>query len=55
MAREIWVQSQAASHQRFKKMVINASWFNTHYYKVRIKGKGSQSWESSSALSYTSV
>ena len=38
-----------------QKMVIDAALFNTQHYKVRIKGKVEQSWEWSSALSYTSV
>ena len=45
MVRETGVQSQVESYQRLKK------W----YYKVRIKSNVEQSWEWSSALSYTSV
>ena len=37
------------------KMVLDTSLLNTQQYKVRIKGKVDQSWETSSALSYTSV
>ena len=37
------------------KMVLDTSLLNTQQYKVRIKGKIGKSWESSSALSYTSV
>ena len=37
------------------KMVLDTSLLNTQQYKVRIKGKVEQSWEKSSALSYTSV
>ena len=45
MARETWVQSQVESYQRLKKMVLDASLFNTQHYKVRIKGKVEQSRE----------
>ena len=38
-----------------QKMVLNTSLLNTQHYKVRIKGKGGQSWERSSALPYTLV
>ena len=37
------------------KMVLDATLLNTQHYKVRIKGKGEQSRERSSALSYTLV
>ena len=37
------------------KMVLDTSLLNTQQYKVRIKGKVEQSWERSSALSYTLV
>ena len=37
------------------KMVTDTSLFNTHQYKVRIKGKVEQSRERSSALPYLSV
>ena len=37
------------------KMVLDTSLLNTHYYKVRFKGKVEQSREKSSALPYTSV
>ena len=37
------------------KMVLDNFLFNTQQYKVRIKGKEEQSWERSSALSYTLV
>ena len=36
-------------------MVLDASLLNTQYYKVRIKGKVSQSREKSMALPYTLV
>ena len=36
-------------------MVLDAALLNTQHYKVRIKGKGEQYWERSSALPYTSV
>ena len=36
-----------------QKMVLDATLFNTQYYKVRIKGKVEQSKERSSALPYT--
>ena len=36
-----------------QKIVLDASLLNTQHYKVRIKGKVEQSWERSSALSYT--
>ena len=35
------------------EMVLDTSLLNTQQYKVRIKGKMEQSWERSSALSYT--
>ena len=38
-----------------QKMALDASLFNTQHYKVRIKGKVSQSWERSSALLNTLV
>ena len=37
------------------KMVLDTSLLNTHYYKVRIKGKVEQSRERSSAFPFTSV
>ena len=37
------------------KMVLDTSFFNSHQYKVRIKGKVEQSRERSSALPYTWV
>ena len=37
------------------KIVLDTSLLNTQKYKVRIKGKVEQSWETSSALLYTSV
>ena len=43
MAQETWVQSQAESYQRLKKMVLYASLLNIQHYKVRIKGKVGQS------------
>ena len=36
-------------------MLLDASLLNTRHYKVRIKGKESQSWERSCALPYTFV
>ena len=36
-------------------MVLDATLFNTHHYKVRIKGKVEQSMECSSALPYIIV
>ena len=53
MARETWVQSQVASYQRLKKMVLDASLLNTQHYKVVIKSKVEQSRRRSSALPYT--
>ena len=38
-----------------QKMVLDATLFNTHHYKVMIKGKVEQSREISSALPYTLV
>ena len=38
-----------------QKMVLDAGLLNTHYYKVRIKGKVEQSKEWSSILPYTEV
>ena len=40
---------------RTLKMVLDPYLLNTQQYKVRIKGKKEQSWERSSALSYSSV
>ena len=37
------------------KMVLDISLLSTQQYKVHIKGKVEQSWERSSALSYTTV
>ena len=37
------------------KMVLDTFLVNTQQYKVCIKGKVEQSWEKSSALTYTSV
>ena len=37
------------------KMVLDAALLNTRHYKIGIQGKVEQSWEWSSALSYTSV
>ena len=44
-----------SSHTEDSKMVLDTSLLNSQHYKVRIKGKVEQSWERSSALSYTSV
>ena len=41
MARETGVQPQVKSYQRLKKMLLDAAFLNTEYYKVRIKGKWS--------------
>ena len=41
--------------QKTQKMVLDAAFLNTQHYKVRIKGKGDQSTEWSSALPNTSV
>ena len=38
-----------------QKLVLDATLLNTQYYKVRIKGKGEQSREMSTALPYTLV
>ena len=38
-----------------KKLVLDATLFNTQHYKVRITGKVGQYWELSNALPYTSV
>ena len=38
-----------------KKVVLDASMFNTQHYKVYIKGKMEQSRERNSTLSYTLV
>ena len=43
MAHETRVQTQVASYQRLRKIVLDASLFNTQHYKVRIKGKVEQS------------
>ena len=46
MVWETGVQSQAESYQRLKKkMVLDATLFNTQHYKVRIKDKVEQSRE----------
>ena len=50
-----WVQSQAKSYLRLKKMLLDATLLNTQHYKVWIKGKVEQSRERSSTLLYTSV
>ena len=55
MSRETGVQSQVESYRRLKKIVLDTALLNTHYYKVRIKGKVEQSSEWSSALPYISV
>ena len=44
---EVWVQSQAESYQRLKKMVLDGNLLNTQHYKVSIKGKVEQSRERS--------
>ena len=41
MAREAGLQSQIESYQRIKNTVLDVSLFNTHPYKVSIKGKWS--------------
>ena len=41
--------------RRTQKMVLDAALLSTQQNKVRIKGKGKQSWEWSSALPYTSL
>ena len=41
--------------QKTQKMVLNASLLNTQQYKIRIKSKVEEPWESSSALPYTLV
>ena len=38
-----------------QKVVLDAALLNTQHYKIHIKGKVEQSWEWSSALTYTSV
>ena len=38
-----------------QKMVLDASFLNTQYYNVRVKGKVEQSRELSSTLPYTSI
>ena len=38
-----------------QKMVLDAALISTQHFKLKIKGKGEQSWEWSSALPYTSV
>ena len=38
-----------------QKIVLDATLLSTQHYKVRIKDKGEQSWEWSSALPYTLV
>ena len=50
MVRETWVQSQVASYQRLKKMVLDTSLLNTQQCKVRIKGKVEQYKKRSSAI-----
>ena len=51
---ETEVQSPVESYQT-QKMVLDATLLSFQHYKVRIKGKVEQSWEKSSALSYTLV
>ena len=48
MAQEIGVQTQVESHQKLKKIILDAALLNTLDYKIRIK-------EWSSILPYTSV
>ena len=50
MAREIRVQSQVASYQKLKKMVLDASLLNTQHCKLHIKDKVEQSGGTSIAL-----
>ena len=53
-----WVEcSPTAGETRSKtqKIVFDASFLNTQYYKVRIKGKVEQSKERSSVFHYTLV
>ena len=50
MVLETGVQSQAEPYQRLKNIVLDASLFNTQYYKVGIKDKVEQSRERSRAL-----
>ena len=39
MVRDTEVQSSVELYEKLKKMVLDASLLNTHYYKVPIKGK----------------
>ena len=55
MVRETGVQSQVASYQRLKKMVLDTILLNTQHYKARIKGKVEQSKEWTSTLPNTLV
>ena len=55
MIRETRDQSQVASYQRFKKILLDTSLLNTQQYKLHIKGKEEQSRKRCSALPYTSV
>ena len=55
MVQKTMVQSQIESYQRLKKIVLDATLFNTQQYKVQIKGKVEQYRELSSTLPYTSV
>ena len=51
MAWETLVQSQVESHQKLKKIMLDASLLNTQHYKSRIMGKMEQSRERNSASS----
>ena len=55
MARESGVQSLVESYQKLKKMLVDASLFNTQPYKVRFKGKVEQSRERGRVFLYSSV
>ena len=55
MGRETRDQSQVASYQRLKKIILDTSLLNTQQYKLRIKFKVQQSREKSCTLPYTVV
>ena len=55
MVRVTGIWFPVESYQRLKKMVFDASLFNTKHYKIQIKGRVLQYRERSCALPYTSV
>ena len=50
-----WPGRRGSNPRSTQKMVLDASFFNTQHYKVRIKGKMEQYRERGSALAYIFV